>query len=92
MNNTVTAKQPPRMLYSIKDLKAEQFGPIYPAANHQDALRAFSREVAREGSDLGKFPEDFVLHYIGAVDPNTGELIHATPFALGSASQFAPKV
>lgn len=85
MNHGI-AQQPPRQLYSIKDVLAEQFGPIYPATNHNDALRAFGREVNREGSELGKSPEDFILHHIGAINPNTGELLPSIPFALGTAS------
>jgi len=52
-----------RELYVIKDIIADDFGPVFEAVNEGTALRSFKRVVAK--SD---YPQDFQLYRIAYVD------------------------
>lgn len=59
-------------LYSIYDLKAEQFSP--PQVYHNDmlALRAFEGIVNDDKMLIKKYPEDFSLYYVGNLGDSDG--------------------
>lgn len=57
-------------LYSIKDVVAEEFGPVFEAVNNGVAIRNFSN-VLKET----KYPEDYELYKLGNYDESTGEII-----------------
>lgn len=52
-----------RELYVIKDLVADEFGPVYEATNRAVALRQFRQAIAKS-----PYPDDFELYCIGYVD------------------------
>ena len=62
----------PLRLYSIYDLKAEQFSP--PQVYHNDmlALRAFEGIVNDDKMLIKKYPEDFILYYVGNLGDSDG--------------------
>lgn len=59
-------------LYSIYDSKAEQFSP--PQVYHNDmlALRAFEGIVNDDSMLIKKYPEDFMLYYVGNLSDSDG--------------------
>lgn len=57
-------------LYSIKDVVADEFGPIYEAVNDGVAIRNFSK-ILQEVT----YPEDFELYKVGEFDVKTGEIM-----------------
>lgn len=59
-------------LYSIYDLKAEQFSP--PQVYHNDmlALRAFEGLVNDDKTLINSYPEDFNLYYVGDLGDTDG--------------------
>lgn len=62
----------PLRLYSIYDLKAEQFSP--PQVYHNDmlALRAFEGIVNDDKMLINTYPEDFSLYYVGNLGDSDG--------------------
>lgn len=61
-------------LYSIKDIIAEEFGPVFQAKNDQVAVRQVNNTFrATPPGD----PESFQLYRIGEFDPETGILLRA---------------
>lgn len=62
----------PLRLYSIYDMKAEQFSP--PQVYHNDllALRAFEGLVNDDKTLINNYPEDFSLYYIGNLGDSDG--------------------
>lgn len=62
----------PLRLYSIYDSKAEQFSP--PQVYHNDmlALRAFESMVNDDNMLIKKYPEDFILYYVGNLSDSDG--------------------
>lgn len=62
----------PLRLYSIYDLKAEQFSP--PQVYHNDmlALRAFEGIVNDDKMVIHNYPEDFSLYFIGNLGDSDG--------------------
>lgn len=59
-------------LYSIYDLKAEQFSP--PQVYHNDmlALRGFESLVNDNKTLINSYPEDFSLYYVGNLGDTDG--------------------
>lgn len=62
----------PLRLYSIYDMKAEQFSP--PQVYHNDmlALRAFEGLVNDDKTLINSYPEDFSLYYVGNLGDSDG--------------------
>lgn len=71
-------------IYSIKDVPANQFGPIMYCKNNDIAIRMFNNIMAKGKFDgekqkeqLGYNPfseNDFVLYCLGVIDLSTGEI------------------
>jgi len=59
-------------LFSLRDLKAKLW--LAPSAyrSQQDATRALVLAVAREDSDLARYPEDYQLYHVGSFDDESG--------------------
>lgn len=52
-----------KFIYSIKDIPAEEWGPIFEANNHAVAKRAMEATINRT-----QFPEDFELVCVGQME------------------------
>lgn len=62
-------------MYGIYDLKARQYEqPLY-LPHHAAAIRMVKDIMDNPKSIIGKYPEDFELHYMGTYDKETG--LHA---------------
>lgn len=59
--------------FSVYDVKAGAYLPQFVSQSAGTAVRSFEAEVNREGSDFGKYAEDFTLFELGTWDPNTGK-------------------
>lgn len=61
---------------SVYDLKAQEYGPLYLARTEQVGARMFADAVLGGPADstLRRYPEDFVLRYVGEFDEGTGDL------------------
>lgn len=62
----------PLRLYSIYDLKAEQFSPPQVYLNDMLALRAFEGIVNDDKMVISSYPEDFSIYYIGNLGDSDG--------------------
>lgn len=63
-----------RFIYSVYDRKAQYYLPTFEARSNPEALRMFTQAVVTSESDVSKYPADFDLVALGAVDTNTGRL------------------
>lgn len=59
-------------IYSIFDLKSEEFSPPFFTKNDRLAMRTVSESAKGNASLLSTYPEDFMLYRIGEFDPSTG--------------------
>jgi len=55
----------PLLMFSVRDAKADAFMRPFFAQSEGIAVRGFTDEVNREGSELGKHPEDYALFKVG---------------------------
>lgn len=63
-----------KAMYSIRDMKAESYGPIVAYNNDGEACRALALALREKGSPISEFPTDFNLVYLGTFDDDTGEV------------------
>lgn len=63
------------MLFSLFDVKAQLFGPLFQSETDDAAKRIFI-EALKSGRDamLAQYPEDFVLYRVGDFIPSTGKI------------------
>lgn len=57
---------------SVRDAKVETFSQPFFYVTVGQAIRSFADEVARDGSDFAKHPEDFALFLLGVYDDQKG--------------------
>lgn len=62
-------------LFSVRDLKAGTYGQAFCLHNRAVAVRTVTDWVANPQSHFGKFPEDYELYELGALDLESGKLI-----------------
>jgi hypothetical protein len=62
-------------VFSIYDSKSEMFSQPFFSPTPGAAMRAFSSEVNKEGSDFNRFPDDYTLHHLGTFDDALGFLV-----------------
>lgn len=68
-----------RMLYfAVFDKKVGAFMQPFCLASQGAAIRSFQDEVNKEGSDLGRHPEDFQLFQVGEYDEMKGSFTWAS--------------
>lgn len=76
------------LLFSIRDAKANSFGPPFAKYSRGEAEREFTTITRNEQSTISKFPEDFDLWEIGTIDQETGKIEGlATPVHMMKAIQ-----
>lgn len=59
-------------IYSILDLKAQEFSPPFFQKNDRLAMRVVTESAKGNGSMLSAYPDDFMLYRIGDFDNESG--------------------
>lgn len=67
------------IIVAVRDRQLDAFMRPFTAATIGQAVRAFSDEVNRQGSELNQHPEDYELYEIGQFDDDTGALLQPHP-------------
>ena len=63
------------MVFSVKDLKSDNFGALLTCSNSEEAIRAVKvRLIYEQGSMLQQFPSDFMLYHVGYFNTKTGDM------------------
>lgn len=79
-------------LYAVRDVKADAFGAPMSIATKGLALRSFSDACLQPNSELGRYPEDYMLYELGSYEPNSGKIdANALPVFLASATDVIAK-
>lgn len=61
-------------LYSVFDLKANAFMPIFFAVNDAVAIRSFIAACTDDGHNFASTPEDYCLYHVGTFNDETGSV------------------
>lgn len=70
-------------MYTIYDVKSEAYGLPFFAINDSVAVRIVSQSA--EDSELGKWPEDFMVCRLGEYNKHDGSFdLEKVPFSLGT--------
>jgi len=82
-----------KRLYSIRDQKAEIFGPIIAFLKDGEAIRVLDQTVNSKDNQISRNPEDFRLFYIGEFHEESGIIIQdkVGPKFVADAAQFKIK-
>jgi len=76
-------------LFSIFDIKGVVYTPPFSAINTAVAQRSFAESVNEKGHTFNKYPDDFVLYYVGTFDTETASiLVNENLQPLGTARDF----
>lgn len=75
-------------IYSVLDIKAGVYSPLMSFPNSVYAIRAFESMVNQPDTNINRYPFDFVLHYLGEMDDNTGMIKPVPPTVVVVASDF----
>lgn len=74
-------------VYSIYDVKAKEYGPLFLAKNDDIAVRMIKTNL----KDI-LYPQDYELYQVGCFDNESGELIYASLDLVSDLSSiFMPK-
>lgn len=70
-----------KRIYSLRDTKAEMFGPLMGFHRDGEAMRALDSTVNSQNKDthVSRNPEDFRLFLVGVFDEVTGTFTPETP-------------
>lgn len=79
------------LMFSIRDVKTDQFHTPYFNMTRAGAIRAFHDLVMDPQSTINRHPADFALYEIGAFDSNSAELTPSNPQHLANATEFSIK-
>ena len=63
-----------KLLYSVRDSKAQIFNSPFEAHTHGEAERSFQSAVLDPQTSINKYPEDFDLYHLGTIDTETGKI------------------
>lgn len=75
-------------VFSVRDLKAAQYGQPFALANRAVAVRTFTSWCQDTSSFFAKYPHDFELFQVGEFDQTTGRLLtYDTPDYVCRASE-----
>ncbi len=75
-------------IYTVLDLKAEQYSNPVFCRTDGEARRQFSVIATDETTEIGRHPEDFMLYRIGTFDPETGNIKTEAGTAIAKAIEF----
>lgn len=77
--------------YCLRDTKAEIFAAPFFVPNDNLAIRLLSELVMDTRSNLGKYPQDFLLYRVGSYNTDTAALMPAQVELVCTASSCLPK-
>lgn len=77
--------------FALRDMKADNFHAPFFVPSAVQATRLLSELVQNKNSELGKYPGDFMLYEIGALDTSTGTLSALPPSEVCSVLSVLPK-
>lgn len=69
-------------MFSVYDKKARCFCKPFSSENEQTATRAFVYAANDPTSDIGRYPTDFALYYLGTFEDSTGICTFTEPVYL----------
>jgi len=75
-------------MYTIYDSKAGFYNRPFTARTKGEALRLFQQAANDKTTQIGEYPEDFILFEIGSFDDLTGNLAHESHISLGKAIDY----
>lgn len=76
-------------LYAVFDKKAEVFCQPYVSQNDSTAIRDFEHAATDDHMDIGRYPADFDLYFLGVFDDQLGTIsTEGMRHFLANASQF----
>lgn len=82
-----------KSLYSVYDVKGKTYDFPFAHQNHETALRAFHQAASDPNNFLNKYPQDYMLMYVGEFDDQTGRYQNVeAPTSLGTAAALLAKV
>lgn len=61
--------------YSVKDIKSGEFGQVFTSPNNDTATREYLTALQDERTMMNKYPQDFELFYLFAIDSLTGKIV-----------------
>ena len=68
------------MIFSLFDIKAEVFGPLFEARTLDEAKRLFISVLLQNGdSNANRYPQDHQLYHLGDFDNSNGSLVVNPP-------------
>jgi len=77
--------------YTIYDSKAGYYTRPFTARTKGEALRMFQQAANDVQTQVGQYPEDFILFEIGTWDDITGNIEHQAHISLGKALDYVEK-
>ncbi len=80
------------LFFSVFDKATVAYMRPWSAISMGQACRMFEDKVARDGSDIGKHPEDYALFQVGSFDEQKGELVGCEPFCVARAHELQPQL
>jgi len=78
-------------VFSVFDLKAQAYLPLFTAPTIAVGMRVFSDVVTQPNHPFGKYPADYMLYCVGEFDQNTGRITGNDPQHVAIATDFLPK-
>lgn len=63
------------LLCSVYDTKVSAFSPPFVCKSRGESIRSFSDACGDDSLPFKKHPADYVLHFIGEFDDQTGRLM-----------------
>lgn len=78
-------------VFSVFDLKASAYLPLFNAPTTAVGMRIFADVVTSPGHQFGKYPNDFMLYCVGEFDQVTGKLFPCDPQHVAGAADFLSK-
>lgn len=80
-------------VFSIRDLKAEAFGPVFMQNTVGLASRMFGEMANSRDHSVGRHPDDFKLYQVGTFDDESGKLESLEPVRyVSTGSDYVEKV
>jgi len=66
-------------IYSVYDRKSQYYLPIFQSRSDNDAIRSFQENALLSDTPLSKYPADYDLVLLGAIDNSSGRLAPEFP-------------
>lgn len=80
-----------KKVYSIYDKAAQAYTSPFFLVTDAQAYRAFETEAQNQQSNIGKYPDDYVLHKVGEFDEISGLFDTHEPERMISAREILAK-